>query len=142
MFVLLFFFKLNICLMSSFVYMVYIFRNKKSTHLRKLNCGGEIVCYRGRQISELRISPGSVRTTYFCSAQAVCRAAELMILSQCSPLALYSCHLEISGLRIQFERWRGNGFQMKAGHCQVMCQNRTNLGDRRGWSNTIWCLIG
>lgn len=46
-------------------------KNKKEshTHLRKLNCDGEIVCYRGRGILEPKISPGSIMTTDFCFAQ-------------------------------------------------------------------------
>lgn len=46
-------------------------------------------------------------------------------------LALCPCRLEISGLRIYFARWVGNGFQMNAGHCQIMCQNSANLGGLR-----------
>ena len=45
-------------------------KNKKVSHTHsKLNYDGESVCCRGRQISESRISPASIMTTYFYFAQ-------------------------------------------------------------------------
>ena len=63
------------------------------------------MCRRGRQISELRVSPGSIMTTHFSSAQFIFIAVEPVILRRCFTLALSAVLLLLRNLRWENLVW-------------------------------------
>lgn len=63
------------------------------------------MCHRGRQISELRDSPGSIMTTHFSSAQFIFIAVEPGILRRCFTLALLAVLLLLRNLRWENLVW-------------------------------------
>ena len=103
-------------------------------------CRDCCLCW-GRQVSELRVSPGWMTSTHFSSALFIFIAVELVILRRCSTLALSVMLPPLRDLRWEKVIWAlGTGSRWKLATARPCVRIAVILVAREGQSGTVWCL--